>query len=99
LTSAGLLTRTNENRLIPGRDLRRIDLADILAAVRSSEHHSQHEADQDWNPTVNAIADRVELAIRDALGGHTLADLVDADTRAESPPADQPPPASVSPST
>jgi membrane protein len=99
LTSAGLLTRTNENRLVPGRDLRRIDLADILAAVRSSEHHSQHEADHDWNPTVKAIADRVELAIRDALGGHTLADLVDSDTRAESPPADQPPPASVSPST
>ena len=95
LRSAGLLTRTNENRLIPARDLRRIALADIIEAVRSSEHHSQHEADQDWTSTVDEIANRVELAIRDALGDRTLEDLVDADVRAES----QPPPASVSPST
>lgn len=95
LRSAGLLTRTNENRLIPARDLRRIGLADIIEAVRSSEHHSQHEVDQDWTSTVDEIANRVELAIREALGTRTLEDLVDADVRAES----QPPPASVSPST
>jgi membrane protein len=94
LTSAGLLTRTNENRLIPARDLRRIALADILEAVRSSEHHSQHEADQNWTSTVEDIASRVELAIREALGDRTLEDLVDADVASA-----QPPPASVSPST
>jgi membrane protein len=95
LRSAGLLTRTNENRLIPARDLRRIALADILEAVRSSEHHSQHEADHDWHATVDEIANRVELAIREALGDRTLEDLVDADVGASA----QPPPASVSPST
>jgi membrane protein len=99
LTSAGLLSRTNENRLIPARDLRRIALADILDAVRSSAHHSQHETEHDWNPTVNAVAEHVEVAIREALGDRTLEDLVDADVRAESKAADQPPPASVSPST
>jgi len=86
LMNAGLLTRTGEHRLIPGRDLRRIAVADILAAVRSSEHDSHREADDDWNATVDGVADRVEQAIREALGGRTLADLVDADARTDSTP-------------
>jgi membrane protein len=99
LTSAGLLTRTSENRLIPARDLRRIALAEIFDAVRSSEHHSQHEAEHDWNRTVDAVANHVDAAISEALGERTLEDLVDADVRAEASAASQPPPASVSPST
>jgi membrane protein len=81
LMNAGLLTRTNENRLIPARDLRRIGLIDILASVRSSERDSHHQAVDDWNATVSAVADDIERALRDALGERTLADLVDADAR------------------
>jgi len=91
LTSAGLLTRTSENRLIPARDLRRIALAEIFDAVRSSEHHSQHEAEHDWNSTVVEITNRVELAIRETLGQHTLEDLVDADEGAGVTVSVQPP--------
>ena len=86
LMSAGLLARTNENRLIPGRDLRRIELADILATVRGNEHDLHHETDDIWSVSVDAIAGSVEDAIRKALGGRTLADLVDAEARAESIP-------------
>ncbi len=86
LMSAGLLSRTNENRLIPGRDLLRIELADILAAVRSSEHDLHHETDDIWSSTVDAVAGSVEDAIRKSLDGRTLADLVDADSRVESLP-------------
>lgn len=86
LTSAGLLARTNENRLIPARDLRRIELAEILAAVRSSEYDVHHETDDIWNTTVDAVAGSVEDAIRKSLGGRTLADLVDADAKIESQP-------------
>jgi membrane protein len=87
LMETGLLARTNENRLIPARDLRRISVVDILAAVRSSERDSHpHEADDSWNPTITAVADDVERAIRATLGERTLADLVDADARAASPP-------------
>ncbi len=85
LMTAGFLTRTNENRLIPARDLRRISLAEILAAVRR-ERDSHHESDDDWNATVAAIADDVERAIRDAVGDRTLADLVDAEDRANATP-------------
>ena len=86
LMNAGLLTRTSEHRLVPARDLRRIEIAAILAAVRSGEHDSHAQADDDWNVTVMGIAENVERAIRDVLGGRTLADLVDADTRADSVP-------------
>ncbi len=65
LMDGGLLTRTSENRLIPARDLRRIAVTDILAAVRSSERDSHHESDDEWNPTVASVADEVERAIRD----------------------------------
>jgi DNA-binding IscR family transcriptional regulator len=78
------LTRTSENRLIPARDLRRIAVTDILAAVRSSESDSHHQLDDEWDPTVAGVADEVERAIRDALGDRTLADLVDANARTPS---------------
>jgi DNA-binding IscR family transcriptional regulator len=81
LMDAGLLTRTSENRLIPARDLRRIAVVDIVAAVRG-ERDSHHRPDDDWDPTVAAVADDVEGAIRGTLGARTLADLVDADARA-----------------
>jgi membrane protein len=86
LMDTGLLSRTRENRLIPARDLRRIQVADVLAAVRSSERDSHHQSDDEWNPTVAAVADDVERAIRAALGERTLADLVDEDARAEAAP-------------
>jgi membrane protein len=80
LMDAGLLARTSEHRLIPARDVRRIGVADILAAVRvSSERDSHHQSDDEWNPTVAAVADDVERAIAHALRDRTLADLVDAD--------------------
>jgi membrane protein len=87
LTESGLLTRTSEQRLVPARDLRRISVVDILAAVRSSERDSHHQADDEWNPTVATVAGDVEGAIRSALGERTLADLVDADTRAAAEPS------------
>jgi DNA-binding IscR family transcriptional regulator len=81
LMAEGLLTRTAENRLIPARDLRRIGITQIFAAVRSAERDSHHESDNEWNATVASIVDDVETAIREALGDRTLADLVDADLR------------------
>ncbi len=93
LMDAGLLTRTNEQRLIPARDPRSIPVKAILDAVRRAESDSQSATD-DWNPTVASLADDIERAIRDAVGPQSLADLVDADVRREkaeaaaaSPPA------------
>jgi DNA-binding IscR family transcriptional regulator len=87
LIDEDLVTRTRENRLMPARDLRRIGVAEIFAAVRSSERDSHHQFDDDWNATVASVAHEVERAIRDVIGERTLADLVDADARGAPAPA------------
>jgi membrane protein len=85
LLNTGLLTRTHEQRLIPARDPRRIQVLEILDSVRSAERDTHAAAADDWSPTVTALSDNVERAIREAIGGRSLADLVDADVRAETP--------------
>jgi len=82
LMAVGLITRTNENRLMPARDLRRIRLTDILAAVRSGERDLLRPGDDEWDPTVASVAGEVESAIHATLGERTLADLVDAEIEA-----------------
>jgi membrane protein len=108
LVDSGLLTRTGEQRLIPARDPRRIAVAEIFGAVRSSGHDSHGTLGDDWNSTVNELADSVERAIREALGGRTLAERRRRFTErhcgirvgeCREGLARQPPPASVNPST
>src|SRR5690606_1067104 len=81
LADAGLVTETADRRLFPGRDLRRIAIADILNAVRNPGGKPRGTPSSDWNPTVRDLAERIERAINDALEGHTLADLVAEDER------------------
>ena len=81
LMRAGLVTRTAEHRLLPARDPRRITVCDILDAVRATDRDPHHAPAEDWNPTVQRLGDAVEHAIRDALGGRTLAELVADDLR------------------
>jgi membrane protein len=96
LTNAGLLTETSEHRLMPAKDPRHIPVAAVLDAVRVAQS-DRHGVSDDWNPTVGALADGIDRAIREAIGERTLADLVDSDTRGEStagadvtqPPAEQ----------
>jgi len=87
LTAADLLTRTKENRLIPARDLRKIPVTEILAAVRSAEREAHHETDNEWNPTISSVADEIEHAIAKTLEDRTLADLVEADARSTTTPS------------
>jgi membrane protein len=82
LTHAGILTRTNEQRLIPARDPHRIEVVEIVNAVRSRDRDS-HGTSDDWNPTVSALCDSVDTAIRGVLAGRTLADMVDTDRHRE----------------
>ena len=101
LMDAELLTRTNENRLIPGRDLRRIGVVDILAAVRSSERDSHEQADDDWNATVVDRGRRRRARDSRARSATARSPISSTPTSAAARPRlePQPPPASVSPST
>lgn len=80
LMSAGLLTRTTESRLVPAKDPHRIRMADVIDSVRATDHDS---TPGEWNETVRALGDSIDAAVRNSLGDHTLADMVEADLRRE----------------
>ena len=81
LEAAGLISAIQEEALVPGRDLSRITLADILAAVRGG-CETGSLVEPAWSEAVDEVAGSVEAAIAGAIAGMTLSDLLDrADSR------------------
>ncbi len=76
LEAGGLISATQEEGLVPGRDLSRITLADILAAVRGG-CETGALVKPSWSEPVNEVAGSVEAAIVRATAGTTLSDLLD----------------------
>src|SRR5690606_29978041 len=81
LADAGLVANSADGRLLPGRDLRRIKVADILMAVRNPGGKPRGTPSADWSPTVRDLSERIERAINATLENHTLADLVEEEER------------------
>lgn len=79
LLDALLLTETGDGYLMPGRDPRRISLAEILATIRDAAGDRAAAVADDWSATINDVTHEVELAVRGVLGERSLADLVEAD--------------------
>jgi membrane protein len=80
LESAGLLTRSEHDELLPNRDPARITLREILAAVREPRQPDEVLA-VGWPSAVRQVQGRVAAAIDGTLGDETLADLVEAGRR------------------
>jgi membrane protein len=76
LEAGGLISSTQEEGLVPGRDPARITLADILAAVRGG-CETGALVKPAWSEPVDEVAGRVEAAIVRATAGTTLSDLLD----------------------
>ncbi|MBX3702459.1 MAG: YihY family inner membrane protein [Steroidobacteraceae bacterium] len=76
LENAGLVTLTEDEDLLPARDLEGIGLQDILNAVRDER---QYETWLLWRartePAADAVAETVDAAIRERIGGTTLREL------------------------
>jgi len=76
LENAGLVTLTEEEELLPARDLESIALHDILNAVRDER---QYETWLLWRartePVADAVANTVESAVRERIAGMTLREL------------------------
>jgi membrane protein len=76
LELAGLVTLTEDEELIPARDLESIRLCDILNAVRDER---RYETSLLWRARTEPVADEVvnsvEAGIRERLGGLTLREL------------------------
>lgn len=79
LEKAGLVTLTDDEDLLPARDLEGIGLHDILSAVRDER---QYETWLLWRartePAADAVADAVDTAMRERVGGTTLRELAGA---------------------
>ena len=77
LEDNGLLTSNEKQELLPGRDMSRIELRDIIAIVRHEGETGSHRTPK-WDDAVDQLGRRLDRAVNDLLQHDTLADLVDA---------------------
>ena len=76
LEEGGLLTTTEREELLPGREMSRTGLRDILDVVRVRGETGSHRNPQ-WSETVNALGDELDGAIAGVVGERSLTDLLD----------------------
>ena len=76
LERAGLLTLTEDEELIPARDIEGIAMTDVLNAVRDER---QYETWLLWRartePVADEVANSVEAGMRERIAGVTLREL------------------------
>ena len=76
LEQSGLLTLTEDEEVIPARDLEGIQLADVLNAVRDERQYASWLL---WRartePVADEVANSVEAGMRERIAGMTLRDL------------------------
>jgi membrane protein len=76
LESEHLLTRTETEELLPGREMSRMQLVDILAVVRQHGETGSYR-DPKWDKAILNLGDQLDQSISDAVDNQTLADLLD----------------------
>jgi membrane protein len=77
LEDAGLLVSTESEELVPGREMSRIPLSEILAVVRSEGGTGSH-SDPTWSSTITDLGVKLDSAMDGVVQKETLSDLVDA---------------------
>lgn len=77
LEKAGLLQTTEQEELVPGREMTRIRLQDILDVVRVEGETGSHR-DPRWSDEVDSLADSLDGAVATVIADQTLADFLDA---------------------
>jgi membrane protein len=76
LESNGLITTNEKEELLPGREMSRITLQDILAVVRRDGETGSYR-DPEWSHTVENLAKNLDDAVANTLSDMTLADILD----------------------
>jgi membrane protein len=76
LESSGLVTVTENENLVPGREMSRIRLSDILAVVRVDGETGSYRLPR-WADAVDAIGGTIDAAVDASLGDMTLVELLD----------------------
>ncbi len=76
LENAGLLIATEKEELLPGREMTRIYLEDIMAVVRTKGETGSDKLPA-WTEGIEQMGGQLDAAISTVIGKKTLADLLD----------------------
>jgi membrane protein len=76
LEAKGLLASSENDELLPGRDMARMSLSDILSVVRLEGETGSHKSPK-WDDLVEELCSNLDEAVAAAIGERTLADLLD----------------------
>lgn len=76
LEANGLLTTNEKEQLLPGKEMSRITLQDILSVVRHDGETGSHKIPR-WSGAVDALGKSIDTAVGGTLADHTLAQLLD----------------------
>ena len=76
LEAKGLLTTNEEEKLLPGKEMSRVRLADILDVVRIEGETGSHR-DPRWDGAVNELGASIDGAVQSILAEKTLSQLLD----------------------
>ncbi|MCG8459269.1 MAG: YihY/virulence factor BrkB family protein, partial [Holophagales bacterium] len=76
LENAGLLITTDREELLPGREMSRIRLKEILDVVRIKGETGSDKAPT-WTEGIETVGQRLDAAFTTVIGERTLADLLD----------------------
>jgi membrane protein len=76
LESESLVTTTETENLIPGREISRIRLTDILAVVREHGETGSYR-DPKWEKAILNLGNEIDISVAKAVGDQTLSDLLD----------------------
>jgi membrane protein len=76
LEAEGLLMTTEKERLVPGREMARITLSEILTTVRQHGDTGSYRKPR-WSVPVQELCDRLDSAIASTVSEQTLAGLLD----------------------
>jgi membrane protein len=83
LEAHGLLTSTENEDLVPGREMSRMRLRDILAVVRDFGETGSYR-DPKWADEILGLGRQLDAAVADTIGEQTLVDLLDRYEAAQS---------------
>jgi membrane protein len=76
LKEAGLLTLTEQDALLPGREMSRIKLSDILDVVRIEGETGSYR-DPKWAAAIESLGETIDAAVGSTLGDKSLSNLLD----------------------
>jgi membrane protein len=76
LENSGLLTSTEKEELVPGREMSRIKLRDVLNVVRVDGETGSYR-DPKWARAISSLGETIDSAVDSTLGDSTLSQLLD----------------------